>query len=69
MSAIAFGAAVFAMKHLLRRIWFCWARDRHWTETYRGFAPMRSGNCSGCGMLIYDVPHERESLDLPRRTT
>ena len=57
------------MRHLVRRIWFCWARDRHWTETYRGFAPMRSGNCSGCGTLIYDVPHERESLDLPRRAT
>ncbi len=49
------------MRHLLRRAWFCWLRDRHWTATYRGYWPSRWGHCSCCGTLIYDRP---ESLDI-----
>jgi hypothetical protein len=55
-----------ATKHIFRRLWCCWLRDTHWTATYRGFAPMRSGHCSCCGTLIYDRPHELESLDIVR---
>ncbi len=53
------------MKNLFRRIWHCWLRDRHWTATYRGRHPMRSGRCSCCGILIYDHPHELEELGIP----
>ncbi len=45
------------MKTLLRRVFFCWLRDSHWTSTVHGYYPAQWANCSCCGRLLF-APHQ-----------